>query len=604
MTQVTRIFDLLDRYREKYPDQVVVAGKANGKWTTHNTKEFMGQIDALSRSLLDRAVSKGDKVAIMSANRPEWNVADYAVNQLGAALVPLYPTLSEKDLNFILSDAEVKLIFVGTAQLQEKVEKALSVNNINLPIFSFDKVGEKETIHDLIARGKELETDLAPYRDAVQPDDLLTLIYTSGTTGTPKGVFLSHKNVLSNVIDSHKLFPENYYKAISFLPLSHIFERMVVYMYFYLGISIYYAESMDTIVADINDVKPDGFTTVPRVLEKVYDKIVAKGKALSGIKKALFFWALALGHNFQEPRKNGWFYKFKLAIARKLIFSKWQDALGGNIKAIISGGAALQERLARIFWAADIPILEGYGLTETSPVIAVNSLSPTGLLFGSVGKPLDSVEVKIASDGEVLTKGPNVTKGYYKNEEATKEAFDEDGWFKTGDIGELTSEGFLRITDRKKEMFKTAGGKYVAPQVLENKLMESSLIGQVMVLGEGKKFPAALIVPSYDDLEGWAKIKGISFSSREDLLKNDQVIKKYNDILSESMKDFGHWEQVKKFVLLANEWTIDGGELTPKLSLKRKVILERHADDVGRIYAENAENSNQKKNEADDVHLV
>src|SRR5690606_13724483 len=338
---------------------------------------------------------------------------------------------------------------------------------------------------------------------------------TSGTTGTPKGVHLSHKNVMSNVMDCQRLLPTEFTRALSFLPLCHIFERMAVYMYFSRGLEIHYAESLDTIVADINDVKPDGFTTVPRVLEKVYDRIVAKGNELTGLEKSLVFWAVGLGRRFQEPGKNGWWYDVQLGIARKLIFSRWQAALGGNIKVIISGGAALQPRLARVFWAAGIPILEGYGLTETSPVIAVNNLEPNGLKFGSVGKVLDSVEVKIAEDGEILTKGPNVTSGYYKNEQATKDIFDENGYLKTGDIGELTPDGFLRITDRKKEIFKTAGGKYVAPQALENKYMESLLIAQIMVIGENQRFPAALIVPAFDELAKWCKHKGIAFDSRE-----------------------------------------------------------------------------------------
>lgn len=603
MAQITRMFDLLDRYKNKYPDQVAVAGKADNKWTTYDTADFISKIDSLSKALIDLGLGKDDKVAMMSANRPEWNIVDFAVNQLGAALVPLYPTLSAKDLHFIIDNAEVKLVFVSTADLNKKMGQALKANSLQLPIYTFDQVDGEKHLGALIDKGKGLDTDLSVYREAVAPDDLLTLIYTSGTTGTPKGVYLSHKNVLSNVLDAHKLFPKGYHKAISFLPLSHIFERMVVYMYFYLGISIYYAESLDTIVADINDVKPDGFTTVPRVLEKVYDKIVAKGKTLTGIKKTLFFWALKLGHNFKEHDQNGLFYRIQLAIARKLIFSKWQDALGGNIKAIISGGAALQERLARVFWAAGIPILEGYGLTETSPVIAVNSLEPTGLKFGSVGLPLDSVQVKIAQDGEVLTKGPNVTKGYYKNDEATKEAFDGDGWFKTGDIGELTSEGFLRITDRKKEMFKTTGGKYIAPQVIENKLMESDLIGQVMVIGDGRKFPAALIVPAFEELGAWAKHKGIDASSRDKLVKDEQVIEKYATLIKQSAADFGHWEQIKQFVLLAKEWTIDNGELTPKLSLKRKTIMEHHANEIELVYREEEGESKQEK-EKKDIHVI
>uniref|UniRef100_F4CDX4 Long-chain-fatty-acid--CoA ligase n=2 Tax=Sphingobacteriaceae TaxID=84566 RepID=F4CDX4_SPHS2 len=584
---LSRVFDLLSNYKSSFGQKTVVAGKEGGKWMRYETDHFLQIVDNLSKGLLNLGIKKGDKLAIMSANRPEWNFTDFAINQIGAAVVPLYPTLSDHDLNYITENAEVKMAFVGTSDLAKKLKTALTLHNLDIPLYTFDKVEGEKYWKEIEEIGASLTTvDLDVYRNDIHEDDLLTLIYTSGTTGSPKGVFLSHKNLVSNFTDCAHLLPENYKTAISFLPLCHIFERMVVYLYFYKGISVYYAENMDTIVADINDVKPNGFTTVPRVLEKVYDKIVDKGKALTGIKHALFFWALDLGLKFKEPRKNSFFYKIKLAIARKLIFKKWQMALGGNIVGIISGGAALQERLARVFWAAGIPVLEGYGLTETSPVIAVNNFERNGLGFGTVGPLLKSVKVKIASDGEILCKGPNVTKGYYKNDEATREAFDEDGYFKTGDIGELTTEGFLRITDRKKEMFKTAGGKYVAPQIIENKFMESTLIAQIMVIGEGKRFPAALIVPAFEELKKWAGKNGISGSTKEDLIKDPKVIEKYQHVLDKTNESFGHWEQVKKFVLLPNEWTIDGGELTPKLSLKRKVILERTKELIDHIYSD------------------
>jgi long-chain acyl-CoA synthetase len=586
MIKVERVFDLLEYYKSKYGQKVVVAGKEKGKWVEYKTDDFLEIVDNLSRGLVDLGIKKGDKIAIMAANRPEWNFVDFAINQIGAATVPLYPTLSDNDLHYIMDDADIVMIFVGTQELCEKVESALKQHEKNTPIYTFEEVQNERYWKEIEKRGATLTMDLGSYKSAVNEDDLLTLIYTSGTTGKPKGVFLSHKNLVSNFTDCAHLLPSNYKKAISFLPLSHIFERMVVYMYYFKGISIYYAESMDTIVADINDVKPNGFTTVPRVLEKVYDKIVAKGAALTGIKRTLFFWALNLGLKFKEPYNNSFFYKIKLSIARAIIFKKWREALGGEIVAIISGGAALQERLARIFWAAGIPVLEGYGLTETSPVIAVNNLEPKGLLFGSVGKVLKSVSVKIASDGEVLCKGPNITKGYYNNDQATQDSFNEDGYFKTGDIGELTPDGFLRITDRKKEMFKTAGGKYVAPQMLENKFMESVLIAQVMVVGEGRRFPSALIIPSFDDLKKWAEKKGITVSSKEDLVKNEKVISKYQEVIDKSNEGFGHWEQVKKFALLPNEWSINGGELTPKLSLKRKVILEKNKEIIDEIYKE------------------
>lgn len=586
MKNNTRIFDLLKQYKEKYAKPKMVAGKVGGAWKFYSTDEFVDLTDRLSRGLLvQEKIKRFDKIALMSGNRPEWNICDFAVNQLGAAIVPLYPTLANQDLVHILQDAEVSVIFLSNAELYEKVKLAMEENDMDLPVYSFDDVEGVQSWQVLLDIGQEhANVDLEPYREAVEPDDLLTLIYTSGTTGKPKGVHLSHRNVMSNVTDCLILLPDFYHTALSFLPLSHIFERMVVYLYFSRGIEVFYAESLDTIVADINDVKPDGFTTVPRVLEKVYDGIIAKGKQLTGIKKALFFWAVNLGHQFQEPGKNSGWYLFKLGIARKLIFSKWAAALGGNIKVIISGGAALQPRLARIFWAAGIPVLEGYGLTETSPVIAVNSLEPGGLHFGSVGKVLPSMEVVIAADGEILCKGPNVTQGYYKNPEATAELIDEQGFLHTGDIGELTPEGYLRITDRKKEIFKTAGGKYVAPQVLENKFMESTLIAQVMVVGENRRFPAALIVPAFDALKAWCEIKEIPFTDRASILQHPQVLDKYQREMDRLNAGFGQWEKVKKFTLLPQEWTIDDGELTPKLSLKRKTIMARHMQEIESLY--------------------
>ncbi|GAA4185969.1 long-chain fatty acid--CoA ligase [Sphingobacterium ginsenosidimutans] len=582
-----RIFDFITLYKEKYAKDIMVAGRdSSGNWKTYSTKEYTEAIDSLSRALLKLELKKGDRVGIMSGNRPEWNLVDFACNQIGLATVPLYPTLSTQDLSFIVNDSDVKVLFVSNKDLTARIEQAIKEHGIQPQVYTFDQIENHTPLTELIASAKGDTTDLSTHRDSVTEDDLLTLIYTSGTTGRPKGVYLSHKNVYSNVTACNYLIREDFKTALSFLPLCHIFERMVVYMYYSKGIQIYFSETLDNVVADINDVKPDVFTTVPRVLEKVYDKIIEKGKALTGIKKKLFFWAVDLGLKFQEPGKNGMLYSIKLGIARKLIFSKWQEALGGNIKIIVSGGAALQERLARIFWAADLKVLEGYGLTETSPVIAVNSYLPNGLKFGTVGKPLKNLEVKIASDGEILVKGPSITTGYYQNEEATKEAFDENGFFKTGDIGEITTDGFLKITDRKKEMFKTAGGKYIAPQSIENKLMESTLIGQVMVIGENRKFPSALIVPAFDVLSKWAAQKGISSSSNEELIKNSDVVQKYQEEINRLSGNFGHWEIVKKFILLPKEWSINEGQLTPKLSLKRKVILKENETAIDKLYVE------------------
>lgn len=592
MDELKRIFDILPYYQQNFSKEVMVAGKSTGTWKTYTTAEFLQYVENCSRALANLGIKKGDKIAIMSPNRPEWNFADFGIMQLGAAVVPLYPTLSEQDLTHIINDAEVRIIIVSDQEMRDKIQTVLAKSNLSIPLYSFDKIEGANSWDDLLATGQSLSIDIEEYKRAVHENDLLTLIYTAGTTGRPKGVYLSHKNLLSNVLDAQMLFPSSYKKAISFLPLSHIFERMVVYLYYSIGVSIYYAQSMDTIIADINEVKPNGFTTVPRVLEKVYDKIVAKGSALTGIKKTIFFWALNLGLRFQEPENNSLFYNVQLAIARKLVFKKWKEALGGNIVALISGGAALQPRLARVFWAADIPVLEGYGLTETSPVIAVNGLRKGELKFGSVGKPLRSVSVKIAEDGEVLCKGPNITIGYYNNDAATKEAIDKEDFFHTGDIGEMTTDGFLRITDRKKEMFKTAGGKYIAPQVLENKFMESTIIAQVMVIGENKRFPAALIVPAFEALKTWCSKKGIKWTTKEQMLRHREIHDKYQREIDRLNLAFGHWEQVKQFILLPNEWTIEAGELTPKLSLKRKVILRENEEIIQSLYND-AINPNQ-----------
>ena len=586
MNSLKRVFDILPFYKRNFSKDVMVAGKPTGVWKTYSTADFLKNVDECSLALASKGIKKGDKIAIMSPNRPEWNFADFGIMQLGAAVVPLYPTLSDQDLTHIINDAEVKLIIISDAEIYAKIKAVLTKSELSIPIYSFDKIEGLPSWEDLLETGRLTSIDLDTYKNAVHEDDLLTLIYTAGTTGRPKGVCLSHKNLLSNVLDAQALFPSNYHKAISFLPLSHIFERMVVYMYYSIGVSVYYAQSMETIIADINDVKPNGFTTVPRVLEKVYDKIVAKGTALTGIKKQIFFWALNLGLRFQEPENNGFFYNLQLGLARKLVFKKWQEALGGNIVTIISGGAALQPRLARVFWAANIPVLEGYGLTETSPVIAVNGLKKGELKFTSVGKPLRSVTVKIASDGEVLCKGPNVTIGYYKNDIATAETIDEEGFLHTGDIGELTPDGFLCITDRKKEMFKTAGGKYIAPQVLENKFMESTFISQVMVVGENRRFASALIVPSFEDLKAWCLHKDITWTSKNEIIKNKEVLDKFYRELDRLNQGFGHWEQIKRFILIPKEWSIEAGELTPKLSLKRKVILQRNEQIIQNLYDE------------------
>ena len=592
MESMTRVFDLLAFNRHHFPKEEFICGKVDGKWIKYSTLDFCDTVDALSCGLLAQGVGKGSRVAIMSSNRPEWNIGDYAIMQLGAYQIPLYPTLPEHDIQFIIEDAGITLVFAGD---EANYKKLLAVNKLlakPVQIYTFNTIAGVPHWESLLQAGREHAVPLQTYRDAVQPEDILTIIYTSGTTGRPKGVMLTHHNLVMNFKNSAVIFPKEAQRALSFLPLSHIFERMIVYLYAYMGVSVYYAQSMDSIVADMQEIRPDGFSTVPRLLEKVYDKIVEKGKSLKGLTRAIFFWSLQLAEKFDFDQ--GWWYRLQLGIARKLVFKKWQEALGGNIIVMVSGGAALNPRLARVFWAAGMPVFEGYGLTETSPVITVNRFGAT--MFGTVGLVIEGVEVKIAEDGEILTRGHHVMKGYYMRDDLTSESIDAEGWFHTGDIGELLEGGFLKITDRKKEIFKTAGGKYVAPQMLENKYKESPLIEQIMVVGENRKFPAALIVPAFEALKSWCAKKGIAYTRPEEMIKNEQVIDKYSRIIATLGADFGKWEQVKRFALLANEFSIDGGELTPKLSLKRKVITEKNQQIIDKIYKD-AENFKSKEQE-------
>lgn len=580
---ITRVFDLLQYNLEKFPKEEFISGKVKGEWVKYSTQNFCDTVDLLSKGLISIGMGKASRIAVMSHNRPEWNLTDFAIMQIGAYQIPLYPTLAEHDIKFILENAGVTLVFVADEALYHKLQAVNKDLKIPVGVYTFDEVAGAENWNTLLKAGEAQEqVNLNEYRAEVKADDILTLIYTSGTTGTPKGVMLTHNNLVKNFESSAVLLPEGIKKGLSFLPLSHIFERMVVYLYLYSDVGVYYAESMETIVADIQFVKPNVFSTVPRLLEKVYEKIMEKGKALTGIKRGIFFWSLALAEKYET--KNSWFYNLKLGIARKLVFKKWQEALGGNIVVIVSGGAALNPRLARIFWAAGMPVFEGYGLTETSPVITVNHFGNT--MFGTVGPAIEGMEIKIAEDGEVLARGHAIMKGYYLRDDLTAQAIDNDGWFHTGDIGQIVAGRFLKITDRKKEIFKTAGGKYVAPQPIENKFKETALVEQVMVLGENQKFPAALIVPNFAALKTWAAKKGINYTTDEEMVKDSQVIEKFNQIMELSCRDFGKWEQVKRFALLPKQWSIDGGELTPKLSLKRKVILEKNADIIEKIYAD------------------
>jgi long-chain acyl-CoA synthetase len=598
MTDPKRLFDCLEFNLERSAIPDMLAAKENGKWRAYSTREIKETVDKLSAGLLKLGIGQGDmsaegrdKVALLSKNRPEWVMVDLAVQQVGAILTPIYPTINVNELEFILNDAQVKIVYVND---QESYHKVLSLKD-RVPsikeIYTFEQVVNAKHWKEMLGpMNDEVRSSLKTISDNLRYEDLATIIYTSGTTGKPKGVMLSHKNILSNVMGSMPCFPpgENM-KALSFLPLNHIFERMVTYLYLFKGISIYYAESLESIGDNLKELKPQLFTTVPRLLEKVYDRIMSKGAELTGVKRKLFFWAHDLATKYEINKNMGVAYNVQLALANKIIFSKWREALGNNIRCIVSGGAACQVRLIRIFTAAGIPILEGYGLTETSPVISVNSYNVKDRMFGTVGPLIKDVEVKIAEDGEILCKGPNVMMGYYKSPQLTAEAIIND-WFYTGDIGMMIDENgkapgrFLKITDRKKELFKTSGGKYVAPLAIENKLKESMFVEQVMVVGAEKKFVGALIIPSFSNLKDWARQNGVNDMSNEALLRNPKVIEMYTDLVESFNKYFNPVEQIKKFELLPNEWSVETGEMTPKLSLKRKVVMEKFRDTIERIY--------------------
>jgi len=591
--ELKRLFDCLAYNLEKNPIPDMLNEKESGRWKNYSTAEVAEMVDKISAGLLALNISKGDmtaekrdKVAILSKNRPEWVMVDLAVQQIGAILTPIYPTINVNELEFVLNDAQVKLVFVNDEETFHKVTTVKSKVPSLREVFTFEHVaGARHWKEMLVTPTEDIKSKIRSIADTIGYEDLATIIYTSGTTGTPKGVMLSHRNIVSNVMACIPCFPPGERnKALSFLPLNHIFERMVTYLYLFNGTAIYYAESFETIGDNLKEVKPQMFTTVPRLLEKVYDKIMAKGNELKGVKRKLFFWAHDLANKYEINKALPLSYRIQLAVANKVIFSKWREALGNNLKCIVSGGAAAQVRLIRIFTAAQIPIMEGYGLTETSPVISVNRYDVEDRMFGTVGPLIDKIQVKIAEDGEILCKGPNIMMGYYKRDDLTKEVI-RDEWFQTGDIGTMVNGKFLKITDRKKELFKTSGGKYVAPLPIENKLKESIYVEQVMVVGSERKFVGALIVPAFSALKDWARANGIPNSSNAELIRQPKVTELYKDLIESFNKYFNHVEQIKKFELLPDEWSIETGEMTPKMSLKRKVLMEKFRPAIERIYA-------------------
>ncbi|TDE28744.1 MULTISPECIES: AMP-dependent synthetase/ligase [Flavobacterium] len=590
MTPITRLFDFPYYQQDKYtsiPD--ALSTKQNGVWIKTSTEEYIAKANAISRAFLRMNVQKDDKIAIISSNnRTEWNIMDIGILQTGAQNVPVYPTISEEDYEYILNHSGAIYCFVSDAEVLRKVN-LIKHNVPNLKeVYSFNEIEGCKNWSELLTLGEDQsnQNEVEARKNNVKTEDLATIIYTSGTTGRPKGVMLSHKNIVSNVLDSASRIPfeAGNSRALSFLPICHIFERMILYLYQYYGVAVYFGESIDKVGDNIREVQPNVITAVPRLLEKVYDKIYAKGTELTGIKKKLFFWAIDLGLIYEPYGKNGFWYEFQLKIARKLIFSKWKEGLGGNLDLMVSGSAALQPRLARIFAAAEIPVMEGYGLTETSPVISVNDTRNHGFKIGTVGKVIDNVEVKIAEDGEILCKGPNVMMGYYKDPEKTAEAL-QDGYFHTGDIGIFDEEGFLKITDRKKEMFKTSGGKYIAPQLIENTMKQSRFIEQIMVIGDGQKMPAAIIQPSFDFIKEWANIHGIDVGkSNEEIIANEKVIARIQEEIDTLNEKFGNWEKIKRFELTPDAWSIEGGQLTPTLKLKRKIVMEKYIELFNKIY--------------------
>lgn len=587
MINITRLFDFPYYQLEKFNLEKAFNTKYDGQWAATSTQEYVDKANAISRALLRLGVKPNDKIALISlTNRTEWNIMDIGILQLGAQNVPIYPTVSEEDYAYILNHSEASYCFVSCSEVYAKV-KAVKSQVPNLKeVFAFDVLTDCKHWTALLELGKDIsnQPEVEQLKNKVKPGDLATLIYTSGTTGKPKGVMLSHDNIVSNALESSSRIPveQGNAVALSFLPICHVYERMLIYLYQYCGASVYFSP-IDQISDYLKEVKPNVMTAVPRLLEKVYDKIIAKGTELRGIKRKLFFWAVAVGLKYEPYGQNGWWYEQQLTLARKLIFSKWKEALGGNLSVIASGSAALQPRLARIFNAANFGLMEGYGLTETSPVVSVNDMRNGGFRIGTVGKPIGRTEVKIAEDGEICIKGPQVMLGYYKEPEKTAEVL-RDGYFLTGDIGALDADGFLKITDRKKEMFKTSGGKYVAPQLLENRFKQSRFIEQIMVVGDGEKMPAALIQPEFDFLQRWAKRQKIESTSIEDLIRHEKVVARYREEVETANENFAKWEKVKDFRLTPDVWSVEGGHVTPTLKLKRKIIKEKYIDLYNAIY--------------------
>lgn len=589
MAEITRVFDVLEKIKQEKSNSTLLNRKENKQWKAYSTAEFIENTNLVSYALLSLGLKKGDVAAIISTNRPEWNFADYGCQQVGIVTAPIYPTISINDLKFILNHSEAKLIFVSDKGIYNKI---VSLEK-DLPhvkyVFSFNEIDGVKNFNEFLELGKKAkdETKLNEIKASIKPDELLTILYTSGTTGIPKGVMLSHTNLISNVLSCADFVPfEKHWKALSFLPLNHVYERMVNTIFLYQHISVYYLENLEAIGDTAREIKPHIFVAVPRIFERVHERIMSAGEKLEGFKKKIFDWSVKLANAYEGEGRNGMMYNLQRSIADKLVYSKWREAIGGNVQFLVSGGAALNARLERVFSCAKIQVLQGYGLTETSPVIAVNRTGPDNIRFGTVGPVIKGCEVKIAEeDGEILMKGPNKMMGYFKNPEATAEMIDAEGWLHTGDVGMFVENKFLKITDRKKEIFKTSSGKYIAPMAIENKLKECKFVENCMVVGEGQKFASALIVPSLANFKEFCGAANVAWTTNEEMSQHPDLKKMINDHIKEMNKVLAPYEQLKRCELVKKEWTIDGGEITPKLSLKRKVIKERHMDVINKIYA-------------------
>jgi len=591
MNQIKRTFDILPYCEANYNNDIALSIKRGDSWESVTPAEYRTNVNTFSKGLISLGFKKGDKVATVMNNRPEWNFIDFGMSQIGGVHVSIYPTISEEEYEHILSHSDARILIIGNEELYHKIlPLASKIKNIET-IYTVDQVKGVANWEEINESGRQAnipDDQIKKMSDAVQPEDLMTIIYTSGTTGLSKGVMLTHNNVVSN-IKIGKTFAEYLKpgdKALSFLPMCHVLERVGNYLWQYMGLIIHYPESMETLAANMKEIKVNTFITVPRVFEKVYDRIMNTGRNLKGIKKILFFWAVRVGNKFDpDPKKRSAFYNFKLKIANKLIFSKWRDALGGELKGVISGGAALQPRLARVFWAAGIIVQEGYGLTETSPIISANNYKFPGVKFGSIGMIPEGNEVKIAEDGEILARGENIMKGYYKNEEQTKKAINEEGWFHTGDIGHIDENNLLYITDRKKEMFKLSGGKYVAPQHVENKMKESQFIDQILVVGDNQKFTSAIIVPDFEFLHNWCFLHEVFFHDNKDLISKDRVVKRFQKELDKLNESLGHVDKIKQFRLVKDEWTVENSLLSPTQKLRRKKITNMYEKEIAEIYS-------------------